>query len=68
MRTLIGEARERGARELFLDVRADNPAAQALYTSLGFEQIAERPGYYQPDNVAALVMRLHIPPAETSIA
>lgn len=65
MQALIGEARERGARELFLDVRADNPGAQALYTSLGFEQIAERPGYYQPDNVDALVMRLHIPKPQT---
>ncbi|MGV8885892.1 MAG: ribosomal protein S18-alanine N-acetyltransferase [Microbacteriaceae bacterium] len=65
MQTMIGEARARGARELFLDVRADNPGAQALYESLGFEQIAVRAGYYQPDNVDALVMRLHILPAET---
>ena len=65
MQALIGEARERGAREVFLDVRADNPGAQSLYLSLGFEQIAVRPGYYQPDNVDALVMRLHVPRAET---
>ena len=68
MQALIGEARERGAREVFLDVRADNPGAQALYLSLGFEQIAERPGYYQPDNVDALVMRLRIPRPQTEIA
>jgi [ribosomal protein S18]-alanine N-acetyltransferase len=65
MQALIGEARERGAREVFLDVRADNPGAQSLYASLGFEQIAVRSGYYQPDNVDALVMRLHVPRAET---
>ena len=65
MQALIGEARERGAREVFLDVRADNPGAQSLYLSLGFEQIAVRPGYYQPDNVDALVMRLHVQRAET---
>ena len=46
----------------------DNPGAQALYLSLGFEQIAERPGYYQPDNVDALVMRLRIPRPQTEIA
>ena len=65
MATLIAAASEREATEVFLEVRADNPGAQALYTSLGFEQIAERPGYYQPDNVDALVMRLHVPRAET---
>jgi ribosomal-protein-alanine acetyltransferase len=59
MQALITEARERGATEVFLDVRADNPGATALYESLGFEPIAVRPGYYQPDNVDAIVMRLH---------
>ena len=68
MQTLIAEARERGATEVFLDVRADNPGARSLYDSLGFEPIAVRPGYYQPDNVDAVVMRLHIPSPETSIA
>ena len=62
--TLIGEARERGARELFLEVRADNPVAQSLYTALGFEAIAVRPRYYQPDDVDAVVMRLVIPQPE----
>lgn len=65
MQALITEARERGATEVFLDVRADNPGATALYESLGFEPIAVRPGYYQPDNVDAVVMRLHVKPAET---
>lgn len=62
---LVNEARRRGAREVFLEVRADNPGAQALYTTLGFEQIAVRPGYYQPDNVDAHVMRLKVPATET---
>lgn len=68
MNSLIGEARERGARELFLEVRADNPGAQSLYTSLGFEQLAVRPHYYQPDGVDALVMRLTIPLPQTTLA
>ena len=61
MRDLIAEADRRGATEVFLEVRADNPAAQGLYRSLGFEQIATRPRYYQPDGVDALVMRLGLP-------
>jgi len=68
MLALIAEARERGATEIFLDVRADNPGAQALYDDLGFEEIAVRTGYYQPDNVDAIVMKLMIPKPETVTA
>lgn len=60
MLRLIDEARDRGAKELFLEVRSDNPNAQALYESLGFEQIAVRPGYY-PGGVDAHILRLVIP-------
>ena len=65
---LISEARSRGAREIFLEVRDDNPSAQALYLSFGFEQIAVRPKYYQPDGVDAIIMRLVIPEPEMSVA
>jgi N6-L-threonylcarbamoyladenine synthase/ribosomal-protein-alanine N-acetyltransferase len=61
MQTLITEARKRGARTVFLEVRADNPGAQRLYRRLGFEEIGVRRGYYQPDGVDAIVMRLSIP-------
>jgi ribosomal protein S18 acetylase RimI-like enzyme len=57
---LLGEAAARGAHEVFLEVRADNPGAQALYRSFDFEQIAVRPHYYQPDDVAAVVMRAYV--------
>jgi ribosomal-protein-alanine N-acetyltransferase len=57
MRQLMTEAHQRGAARIFLDVRADNPGAQLLYEALGFEPIAVRAGYYQPDNVDAVVMR-----------
>jgi ribosomal-protein-alanine acetyltransferase len=63
MRRMLAEAVERGARETFLEVRVDNPGAQALYESLGFEGIATRPRYYMPDGVDALVMRLTHPAA-----
>ncbi len=68
MLRLIDEARERGATEVFLEVRADNPGAQALYESLGFEVLAVRPRYYQPDGVDAVVMRLTIPAPRTATA
>ena len=68
MRQLMTEARQRGAGQVFLDVRADNPGAQALYRTLGFERIAVRAGYYQPDNVDAIVMRLRIAPPEAGLA
>jgi ribosomal-protein-alanine acetyltransferase len=54
---LMDEATRRGVRELFLEVRADNPVAQSLYASVGFIEIGRRPRYYQPDDVDALVMR-----------
>jgi len=68
MHALMVEARDRGASELFLEVRDDNPGAQHLYDSLGFERIAVRPNYYQPDGVDAVVMRLSIPEPHLSPA
>lgn len=63
MADLIGEAASRGASRLFLEVRADNPIAIGLYRALGFHEIGTRPGYYQPDNVDAVTMRLEPVPA-----
>lgn len=62
---LIGEARRRGAAEVFLEVRADNPGAQNLYASFGFEPLGVRRGYYQPGNVDAIVMRLALTAEES---
>lgn len=60
MDALLAEAADRGARRVFLEVRADRPVARALYLSLGFEEIAVRPRYYQPDDVDAVVMRAEL--------
>jgi ribosomal-protein-alanine acetyltransferase len=60
MVAVLRHAVDRGDPNVFLEVRADNPNAQALYLSLGFEQIAVRPHYYQPDDVSALIMRATI--------
>ncbi|WP_306863959.1 ribosomal protein S18-alanine N-acetyltransferase [Arthrobacter bambusae] len=54
---LLEEARRRGAVEVLLEVRADNPRAQALYVRFGFEQIHVRRRYYR-DGTDALIMRL----------
>lgn len=56
---LIDEARHRGAADVLLEVRADNPRAQQLYWRFGFEQIHIRPRYYR-DGVDALIMRLQL--------
>ena len=60
MHRLIGRAKELGATELFLEVRADNPIAQKLYRKLGFKRIDVRKNYYRPDGVDAIVMRLEL--------
>ena len=49
------EARRRGAAAAFLEVRADNDAARALYVAAGWAQVGLRPGYY--DGIDAALMR-----------
>ena len=66
MERLIGEAQKLGAEDLFLEVRADNPVAQNLYESLGFEHIDTRKRYYQPDNMDAWIMRARLSPMNSS--
>ena len=58
---LLNEARRRGAEELFLEVRVDNEAAQALYRELGFETLSVRKRYYK-GGIDALTMKLVVPP------
>jgi ribosomal-protein-alanine acetyltransferase len=60
LRALLDAAAERGAREVFLEVRADNPTAEGLYLSEGFQEIGRRPHYYQPDDVDAIIMRVDL--------
>lgn len=60
MNALLDAAHGRGVRSVFLEVRADNPIAQSLYASQGFEEIAVRPNYYQPEDVDAVVMKLEM--------
>ena len=55
---LIVEARRGGAEHLMLEVRADNVAAQRLYSMAGFVMLTVRRRYYQPGDVDAHIMRL----------
>lgn len=56
----LDHARAAGARTLFLEVAADNPAARKLYESMGFRDVGHRPAYFRRGNgpaADALVMR-----------
>lgn len=60
LREAAGIARRLGARNLFLEVRPSNHAAQALYRRFGFRNVAVRRGYYpaQGGREDALVLTL----------
>lgn len=60
---LLAEAARRGADNVMLEVRADNPRAQTLYTRFGFERIHTRRKYYR-DGADAWIMRLALPSRE----
>jgi len=49
-------ARGRSAATVFLEVRASNAGAQALYRRLGFEQRGSRRGYYRDPVEDAVIM------------
>lgn len=51
----LGDAVSDGALTMFLEVREDNEAAIALYSSMGFADMARRRHYYGPA-VDAVVM------------
>jgi ribosomal-protein-alanine N-acetyltransferase len=53
---LLKDARAQDARTCWLEVRADNLGAQAMYESFGFRTRGRRRGYYQPSGTDALVM------------
>jgi [ribosomal protein S18]-alanine N-acetyltransferase len=59
LRDLLAEATSRGAGTVLLDVRADNPAAQRLYSRHGFVPAGIRKRYYQPSGTDAVVMVRH---------
>jgi ribosomal-protein-alanine N-acetyltransferase len=62
---LLGEflnlVRDRGGRDIFLEVRASNDAAQRLYQKWAFVQAGVRKSYYQSPEEDALILRLSFP-------
>lgn len=46
----------RGSREMTLEVRASNEAAQALYQKYGFRKVGVRRGYYSDNREDAVIM------------
>ena len=60
LQRLLDDARSEGAATVWLEVRADNEGAQAMYTRFGFRVRGRRRGYYQPSGTDALVMSLDL--------
>lgn len=60
MRELLRAVRLRGARRLYLEVRASNSAAQAFYRKLGFAGKRKRRAYYRDNLEDAHVMELRL--------
>lgn len=60
LRSVIGDARERGVRRITLEVRKSNAAAQKLYQVAGFVEQGVRKGYYSDDGEDALAMALDL--------
>jgi ribosomal-protein-alanine N-acetyltransferase len=59
---LLSESQSEGAQKVFLEVRASNMAAQALYGSRGFEVVGRRKGYYRNPVEDALLLRRDFAP------
>jgi ribosomal-protein-alanine N-acetyltransferase len=59
----LDAVKARGGSEVFLEVRASNTVAQALYAGRGFRMEGRRRGYYRRPDEDALVLRLLLPPA-----
>lgn len=59
----LGRLREAGVGEVFLEVRASNAAARALYRRRGFREVGRRREYYRHPVEDALVLRLGLAPA-----
>jgi len=58
LRYLLATFAADGIREVFLEVRESNRAAQALYRAHGFRAAGKRPGYYRKPTEDAILLRL----------
>ena len=53
---MLDEAKKRGIRSVFLEVRVSNEAARSLYLSEGFSEIGRRKNFYRAPVEDALAM------------
>ena len=58
LRDALLDGRDSGAHLAFLEVRASNDAAQAMYRKFGFRISGKRPRYYKDNNEDAVLMTL----------
>jgi len=56
----LSRLKEKGVREIFLEVRRSNAPAQKLYHDFGFKKIGIREGYYGNNNEDAIIMALEV--------
>lgn len=56
LEAMLGVARKRGVRSMYLEVRVSNGAARALYDAFGFQHVGTRSDYYESPREDALVM------------
>lgn len=55
---MMGDAKKRGAKKIFLEVAENNAPARALYERAGFTIVGRRPKYY--DGIDAIIMERQI--------
>jgi len=58
LREAIADASRVGAQRAYLEVRASNLVAQAVYGRFGFRRSGRRPRYYRDNNEDAILMTL----------
>jgi ribosomal-protein-alanine N-acetyltransferase len=62
LQSAAAHAASLGAASVFLEVGADNPAALALYASLGFDRVGQRKAYYAAHGTGdAWVLKAQLP-------
>jgi ribosomal-protein-alanine N-acetyltransferase len=57
---LLSDAKNRGIRRIFLQVRPSNEAAKGLYKKFGFETVGIRHRYYRDNFEDAYIMKLEL--------
>jgi ribosomal-protein-alanine N-acetyltransferase len=58
-RSLLRAYLESVKGSVYLEVRESNAAARNLYKSMGFQEVAVRPGYYESPPDTGIVLKFH---------